>query len=129
MNRRRADLILMSFSGRLTAAEETELVALQEKSLAAVEKAFPFNESEDNMDGFEVKGRQFGVRLIARGKTDPHVCLQLLSEDDENWFEKGRPFSSFWLADLVRVLETTKAVLDAHCEPSPDGFGYRFKET
>lgn len=53
----------------------------------------------------ELKGQQFGVRFERRGDDDRHVTIQLLSEDDENWFKVGNPFSSHWLTDLIQILQ------------------------
>jgi hypothetical protein len=73
----------------------------------------------------EIKGGQFGVRFEPRGQDDPHVCIQLLSEDDTNWFEVGNSFSSFWLDDLIAQLTAAKTLLEQGPK-DPAGFGYRF---
>lgn len=77
----------------------------------------------------EIKGQQFGVRLDARGHEDPHVIIQLLGEDDENWFTIGNGFSSFWLDDLILVLQDTRAILMSNTQRfERESYGYRFKE-
>jgi hypothetical protein len=81
----------------------------------------------------ELKGIQFGVRFVERGPKDKHVCIQLLSEDDETWFEVGNSFSSFWLDDLIQVLERAKALMASnpnqnHVFETDSGCGYRFKK-
>lgn len=75
--------------------------------------------------GQEFKGLQFGVRLIQRGPNDPHVCIQLLAEDDEHWFELGNSFSAYWLDDLIMQLNTAKDALDS-LPKSKDGYGHNF---
>lgn len=76
----------------------------------------------------EVKGTQFAAELVPRGQDDDHVCIQLKGKDDENGFEIGNPFSSFWLDDLIQVLQNAKAVLKSRCAEDPEGWGYKFKE-
>lgn len=76
----------------------------------------------------EVKGSQFAVELVPRGPKDNHICLQLKGEDDENWFNIGNSFSSFWLNDLIRVLQNAQTMLDDQCVKDPKGWGYDFKE-
>lgn len=61
----------------------------------------------------ELKGKQFGVRLVQRASKDEHICIQLLSEDDENWFEVGNSFSAYWLDDLISILQNAKTILEA----------------
>ena len=41
------------------------------------------------METIEFKGMCKGVRLEKRGLNDNHICVQILTEDDENWFESG----------------------------------------
>lgn len=77
----------------------------------------------------EVKGIQFGVRLEPRGKDDKHVCIQIIiSEDDEQWHPHGSSFSSFWIKDLIRVLQLAQAELRRSAVKDSEGFGFEFKE-
>lgn len=73
----------------------------------------------------EIKGNQFGVRLKARGPDDNHICIQLLGEDDEHWFEVGNGFSNFWLDDLILVLNKAKKTLKTFPD-DPSGCGKQF---
>jgi len=75
-----------------------------------------------------LKGRQFGIILKERGPNDPHVCIQIIGEDDEHWFDIGNSFSSFWLQDLIDQLEAAKILIGAQCKKDPSGFGYIFPE-
>jgi hypothetical protein len=75
----------------------------------------------------EIKGNQFGVRFEKRGPKDPHVIIQLLSEDDDNWFEVGNSFSAFWISDLIAVLETAQETLKNNAKWNRKEFGYEFK--
>lgn len=76
----------------------------------------------------ELKGKQFGVRFKERGRDDPHVCIQIIGEDDEHWFNVGNPFSSFWIQDLIDQLEIAETILDTQYKKDPSGFGYVFPE-
>jgi len=69
-----------------------------------------------------------GVRLEKRGPVDPHICIKLLSEDDENWFDVGNGFSSFWLNDLITQLQAAEVLLEQLAKPDRDGFGFEFEE-
>lgn len=57
----------------------------------------------------KILGELFGIEIMGvdKGK-DP--ILKLLLEDDGNWHEKCA-FSSFWLNDLLDVIEATKVHL------------------
>ena len=59
-------------------------------------------------DGQEFLGACKGVRLVKRGPDDPHICLLILTEDDDNWFPSKEPFSSFWLDDLLVQLNANQ---------------------
>lgn len=72
----------------------------------------------------EIKGNYFGIRLQPRGVEDPHVCLQLLLQDDMGWHEVGNPFSSHWLNDLMSVLHATIVWLRKY--PRDKGYGRKF---
>jgi hypothetical protein len=72
-------------------------------------------------------GKQFGVGLLPRGENDPHVLVQLLSEDDENWFPSEQPTSSYWTSDLQAVLSEAQGWMEANCDPDKDGYGWQFK--
>lgn len=73
-----------------------------------------------------VKCGQFGVRFVPRGPGDPHVCAQIISEDDGNWTTSGGSFSSFWIDDFICALQEAKKKLDSHATFQRDGFGWRF---
>ena len=75
----------------------------------------------------EFKGQMFGVKLVQRDANDTHVCLQLLSEDDEHWSKVGTRFSSYWIDDLIEQLYTAKKALES-LPKAKDGFGYDFKD-
>lgn len=74
----------------------------------------------------KILGGQFGVEIVPRGRDDDHACIQILSEDDDNWFESGSSFSSFWLDDLIKVLQSAKTELQTNYEK--EEFGYKFKK-
>lgn len=72
----------------------------------------------------KILGEQFGVEFIDRG--DGHIMVQLLSEDDEHWSNKGPLFSSFWIDDLIEVISLAKICLNG-MPKDPSGFGRKFK--
>ncbi len=77
----------------------------------------------------EIKGGQLGVILHPRSNEDNHVCVQIISEDDGNWSKNGQYFSSFWIDDLIFVLEEAKEKMKRKCKKGKDGFGYEFKNS
>ena len=79
------------------------------------------------MQMIEIKGAQFGTRIEQRGPDDSHACIHLLSEDDGFWHEKAM-FSSFWLDDLIYVLEDTRKRLHTSKKFEKEEYGYRFRD-
>ena len=68
-----------------------------------------------------------GVRLVWRGQNDPHVCFEILGEDDGHWFIKHDYSSSYWLPDLMKALKTAEKWMKANCKPhiySGHQYGY-----
>ena len=55
----------------------------------------------------EIRGEQFGVRFVKHPKMDKAI-IQIITEDDENWFEHGNPFSQHWIDELIEVLQKAK---------------------
>lgn len=80
------------------------------------------------MRDVEFKGECKGVRLSARGAGDDHICLQILTEDDEQWFASSQPFSSSWIDELIEQLQRTKLWLQTQEPDIYDGrqYGYKF---
>lgn len=76
--------------------------------------------------GNDIKRTVFGIRFDKRGENDRHVVLRLLGEDDGNWFDRDVYFSSFWLDELIRVLEQAKRDMQEGCES--EQWGYKFRE-
>ena len=56
------------------------------------------------MDSIKFLGSCKGVELIRRGENDNHICFDILTEDDGNWFSSKEPSSSFWIKDLIEQL-------------------------
>jgi len=72
-------------------------------------------------------GSCHGVILTRRGgKDDPHVCVQIITEDDENWFISDNNFSSFWLPMLMSVLQEAQDWMEKNCDPDDD-WGWKFR--
>lgn len=67
------------------------------------------------------KGEMFGVEIRDRGENDTHKVVTLLGEDDEFW-HRITTFSSYWIDDLIRQLEITKAHLEKHSHKGKHGY-------
>lgn len=76
-------------------------------------------------DGLELQNAQFGVRFRKRGPDDKHIIIQLLGEDDGNWFAIGNGFSNFWLDDLIGVLQDAKILIERDGQPNKWGYEFR----
>jgi len=75
----------------------------------------------------ELIGELFAVELEDRGTKDQHTMINLYSEDDER-YHQAILFSSYWIDDLIDVLERTKRRLENSRQYTEDGdFGYRRK--
>jgi hypothetical protein len=73
----------------------------------------------------EFKGACKGVRLERRGKKDSHICVRLLTEDDEMWYPAETSFSSYWLDELIKKLQEAKTYMENNCEKD-EVWGYKF---
>ena len=74
-----------------------------------------------------IKGTCVGIVLTKRGNNDPHICWQLIVEDDENWYIQRNSFSSFWILDLKMVISQMEEWLENNAEKE-EYFGWRMKE-
>jgi len=85
------------------------------------------NFTDDNVIAYEkiFIGKCHGVILTQRGKKDPHVCVQIITEDDDNWFISDNSFSSFWLPDLMSILEEAFDWIDKNCVEDDCGWLFR----
>ena len=71
-------------------------------------------------------GSCLGIGLKERGQGDNHVCIVILTEDDENWFvSRSGSFSSYWLPDLEEQIAAAKLWMEQNC--TKDEWGYNFK--
>jgi len=61
-------------------------------------------------------GECLGIGLYSRGVNDPHVYLDILIEDDDNWFEYSRGFSASWLPELHRLTQEAILWLENNCD-------------
>ena len=77
-----------------------------------------------------------GVLLRKRGPNDPHICFEIISEDDENWFPySGGGSSSYWFDCYIAALTAAKKWCEEEALPhvgqythNPDiPCGWRFK--
>jgi hypothetical protein len=58
-----------------------------------------------------------GIRLVWRMENDPHVCFEILGEDDGHWFIKSDSSSSYWMPDLMKALKAAEKWMKANCKP------------
>jgi hypothetical protein len=70
-----------------------------------------------------IRGELFGAYLTPRAPNDPHLMIQLITEDDECWHHMGDSFSSYWIDDLIKTLTKTKEEL-ANYPKDPSGYGH-----
>lgn len=74
-------------------------------------------------------GECHGVRLRKRSpkNNDYHILVDIICEDDGQWFETNTLGSSHWIPDFENVLKTLNKYFKECCEP--DGkYGFKFKE-
>lgn len=50
-------------------------------------------------------GNCHGVRLVHRRKDDTHIIYEILCEDDGHWFVSDGGGSSYWLSELIELLQ------------------------
>jgi len=74
-----------------------------------------------------ILGECVGVKFTPRAAGDSHVMLQLMIEDDEHWHGTNFRISSFWLGDMIDVLQRVQNTLDNTAEN--DTYGYSFKRS
>jgi hypothetical protein len=73
-------------------------------------------------------GTCIGIGLAERGPNDPHVIVQILVEDDDNWFTSEYAWSSFWLPDLQIQLDECKSWIERHCNRKVGGWEFKKDE-
>jgi hypothetical protein len=80
------------------------------------------------MDYFDEKlivsfrGNCFGVGLKQRGKNDKHICFVILVEDDESWFISKDDASTYWLPELMSMMQDALNWLDKNAIKTEDGY-------
>jgi hypothetical protein len=82
-----------------------------------------------NLDSFEkiFYGKCHAIALDHRGLEDKHVVMQILSEDDGNWFIGKRDFSSYWCDELISLLHEAKDWMNKNCIADEEGYGWSFR--
>ena len=89
-----------------------------------------FNPRTDKEIEYEhiIYGNCHGVLFYRRGKDDPHVCMYIITEDDENWFisESGVHCSTYWLSDLTDILIAAELWLENSPEVKKSGYSWEF---
>ena len=90
----------------------------------------------------EFKGECMGVRLSERNssyyepgmvlgdsKDDKHIMVEIMVEDDDNWFVK-ESMSSAWLDELIEQLQMARKFMDTQKPDIYQGtqYGWKFKK-
>lgn len=78
-----------------------------------------------------IMGGQFAIGLYKRGDDDKHVCVDIVHEDDGNWFLSENGFSSYWLPELQKLLEEAADWMKKNCLEDKVGrniWGYKFSK-
>jgi hypothetical protein len=81
------------------------------------------------MNFIEFKGHCKGVRLTPRGVNDNHICFEILTEDDGNWFTSDLYSSSHWCEDLITQLNLALEFMKTQEPDIYEGtqYGWKFK--
>lgn len=77
-------------------------------------------------------GKCHGVGLKPRGIGDSHIIVDILHEDDENWFLSENGFSSYWMVEFIDLLLIAeKWMIQNAIEEKPlnKASGYKFRKT
>lgn len=82
---------------------------------------------DENYADFKAKDGCFGLTLTRRGINDNHLMIELLSEDDGNWWIEST-FSSYYLDAYIDMLLKAKKELETNPRFKKDKKegGYRF---
>jgi hypothetical protein len=81
------------------------------------------------MDAIEFKGHCKGVRLVPRGVNDNHICFEILTEDDGNWFLSENSSSSHWCEELIAMMQMALEYMKTQEPDMHEGtqYGWNFK--
>lgn len=81
---------------------------------------------EDYKINVPVEGKFFGIDFSKRDDSDDHAMVDIYSRGTKLWF-KDDSFSSYWIDDLVDVLNQAKIILEKDLKKEDDDYGYRYK--
>ena len=76
----------------------------------------------------EFLGSCFGVILTRRGREDPHICFQIVVEDDGNWFVSETSGDSYWLTELHEQMGRAIEWCKNHAEPDKRDIGWKVRD-
>lgn len=71
-----------------------------------------------------------GVAITKRGNTDNHLCFNIITEDDEQWFgSQSESSSSSWIDELIEQLIRARDFLKSQDPDMHNGkqYGYTLK--
>ena len=77
-------------------------------------------------------GECHGIGLKPRGAGDEHIVVDILHEDDENWFLSEAGFSSSWMEEFIDLVVVAQNWMKKHAVQDKVGrrvYGYKFKKT
>lgn len=72
-------------------------------------------------------GECVGVRLVTRGPIDNHICFEILVEDDGMWGKSSSFASSYWIPELMEVMQEVYSYLQNEQVRDQTGFGWMLK--
>ena len=75
----------------------------------------------------EFLGSCFGVILTRRGREDPHICFQIVVEDDGNWFVSENGGDSYWLAELHEQMGRAIEWCKNNAQPDKRNIGWKVR--
>lgn len=93
----------------------------------------PNGNSVDDLGNKEVitfYGGCHAIRLHWRGSTDNHICLQVLTEDDQHWFASRNAGlgSSYWAEEMTDLMKAAVNWMKLNAEPDMhNGHQYGWK--
>jgi hypothetical protein len=70
-------------------------------------------------------GSCLGIGLSMRGDDDNHVCIDILVEDDDNWFIGASGFSSAWLPELTCLFREAEVWIHDNCIKTDEGYSFK----
>lgn len=71
-----------------------------------------------------IEGSCIGVGLSTRGRADSVICMTILSEDDECYFESTNGWCAWWLPHINKFLQEVEKELNEKYPKNAHGEWY-----